>query len=249
MPGGFGRSVEGFATSEALVGDIIIPAHNEAAVLGRCLDALEPDAFDANVRVIVACNGCTDRTASIARARGVEVVELPVASKTAAIRAAERESRPVPRVYLDADVELAHGAACSMLQHLGTGCEASRPAIEYETEHCAWSVRHYYRARQGIPSVMRRLWGAGVYGLSPEGRARFADYPDVIAEDYWVDLHFADADICILTDCPPVRVYAPRRASDLRRAYRPGSRRRGRGRWWSCRPVAAASEHPRRQAA
>jgi glycosyltransferase involved in cell wall biosynthesis len=201
-------------------GDIIIPAHNEQAVIGRCLEALDPDSLGPQVRTIVACNGCTDATADIARRHGVAVLEIGTASKPAAIRAAEAQCRKVPRIYLDADVELESASARAILTHLAQGSLAARPTIDYVTDDCGWSVRHYYRARRGIPSVMNRLWGAGVYGLSPAGRARFGEYPDVTAEDFWVDLHFADTEITILDDCPAVRVYVPRTGADLRAVLR-----------------------------
>lgn len=202
------------------VGDIIIPAHNEQAVIGRCLEALDPDRLGPQVRIVVACNGCTDATADEARRHGAAVVEIGTASKPAAIRAAEDKCRTVPRIYLDADVELESASARAMLNHLAQGSLAARPSIEYVTDGCGWSVRCYYRARQGIPSVMNRLWGAGVYGLSPAGRARFGEYPDVTAEDFWVDLHFEAAEIDILVDCPPVRVHVPRTAANLRAVLR-----------------------------
>ena len=44
---------------------VIVPAHNEASVIRRCLNSLinQPD-LDT---LIVACNGCTDDTAEIVR--------------------------------------------------------------------------------------------------------------------------------------------------------------------------------------
>lgn len=44
---------------------VIVPAHNEASVIRRCLDSLNGQAgLDT---LIVACNGCTDNTAEIVR--------------------------------------------------------------------------------------------------------------------------------------------------------------------------------------
>lgn len=53
---------------------LVIPAYDEAAVLGGTLGTLPPGLF---TRVIVAANGCTDRTVEVARAHGAEVVETP----------------------------------------------------------------------------------------------------------------------------------------------------------------------------
>jgi hypothetical protein len=70
---------------------------------------------------------------------------------------------------------------------------------------------------------MGSLWGAGVYGLSGAGRARFGCYPDVVAEDLFVDQHFHRSEVEIVSAAPVV-VNVPRRTADLlrilRRTYR-----------------------------
>ena len=60
---------------------VIIPAHNEAALLGDTLNHLLKDTAPGTLEIVVACNGCTDNTAKIARAfePSVRVVETPVA--------------------------------------------------------------------------------------------------------------------------------------------------------------------------
>ena len=70
---------------------VIIPAHNEEVVITRCLQALLEDAPIDAMEVFVVCNGCTDRTAELARAQGypVQVIEIPEASKVAALNAGD----------------------------------------------------------------------------------------------------------------------------------------------------------------
>jgi glycosyltransferase involved in cell wall biosynthesis len=62
---------------------VIIPAHNEEALLPRALAALPADL----VEPIVIPNGCGDRTEMIAREAGATVLSLPEASKMRAIQA------------------------------------------------------------------------------------------------------------------------------------------------------------------
>ena len=59
---------------------VVIPARNEAALIGRCLSAVLASRV-ANCRVIVVADSCTDETASIARTfDGVEVLEVEAAN-------------------------------------------------------------------------------------------------------------------------------------------------------------------------
>jgi glycosyltransferase involved in cell wall biosynthesis len=213
-------------TAPELLGSVIIPAHNEALVISRCLDTLLDGFKPGEIDVIVVCNGCTDRTADIARSTGhpVRILEVDIASKIAALRAGEKNATAFPRLYLDADVILTGVAARRVLEYLrSTDSLVARPPIKYDTERSSLLVRSYYRTRVKVPSVMSAVWGAGNYGLSAAGRARFADYPDVIADDLFVDQHFTRAEIMIV-DAPPAIVTVPRRTADLlrilRRTYR-----------------------------
>jgi glycosyltransferase involved in cell wall biosynthesis len=206
----------------APIASVIIPAHNEAAVIGRCLDALLAGFQPGELDVVVACNGCSDGTADIARrsADGVRVIEIAEASKTAAIRAAEGMVRTFPRLYLDADVEVSADGVRQTVRSLQDGqVLAARPPLTYDWAGCAPLVRCYYRARTRMPAVLNSLWGAGVYGLSEAGRARFGDYPDVFGEDLFVDRQFARPEIAIVS-APPVVVRVPRRTGDLVRILR-----------------------------
>jgi glycosyltransferase involved in cell wall biosynthesis len=53
---------------------VVVPAYNEAALLGSCLDSLLGQDFADPYEIIVVDNNSTDGTADLARARGVRVV-------------------------------------------------------------------------------------------------------------------------------------------------------------------------------
>ena len=73
------------ASAPREVTDVIVPAHNEEAVIGRTLRALLGSAAPGEFEVLVVCNGCTDRTAALVRSEfpSVRVLERSEASKTA----------------------------------------------------------------------------------------------------------------------------------------------------------------------
>ena len=198
------------------LGSIIIPAHDEAAGIRRCLDALFAGIAPDELDVVVVSNGCADDTAELARSSGhpVRVIELEAASKPAALRAGDEAALALPRIYLDADVVLPGASARAVLERLRAGAIAARPPIRYDSSGSTAPVRSYYRARSRVPALLESLWGAGVYGLSEAGRSRFGAFPDVVADDLWVDRQFAPGEIEIV-DCAPVVVAVPRRARDL----------------------------------
>jgi glycosyltransferase involved in cell wall biosynthesis len=211
------------------LGSIVIPAHNEESVIAACLEPLAPAIADGRLEVVVVPNACTDRTAEIARSfDGVRVLELKEGGKPGALRAGETVVRALPRIYLDADVVLPLSSVLILLEALApadgsAGAPAARPPVRYESGESAALVRRYYRARAQLPAVLGSLWGAGVYALSEAGRARFDQFPDLVADDLWVDQLFAPGEVKII-DCEPVTVAVPRNVSSLltvlRRTYR-----------------------------
>src|ERR1035438_1575828 len=84
-----------------LIGSVVIPAHDEAGVIRRCLDSLFTGFKPGELNVVVVCNGCRDDTAMLARASGhpVRVIELVRASKAAALRAGDAVALAFPRLY------------------------------------------------------------------------------------------------------------------------------------------------------
>lgn len=164
---------------------VVIPAHNEAAVIGRCLQALPTD----DLEVVVVCNGCTDTTAEVATRLGshVRVETIPEASKTAALNHGDAVAAHFPRVYLDADTVLRRGAIEAMTRALELGdALAVGPTVQYDLSRSSRWVRSYYRIWSRLPSVGGDIVGCGVYALSEEGRARFDRFPDLLGDDHFV---------------------------------------------------------------
>ena len=106
---------------------LIVPAYNEERLLPRLLDSVDAAraayAGTGEVEVIVADNSSTDRTASVAAARGCRVVEVEkrviAAVRNGGARVAQGEiltfidadSQVHPRTFAEIDAALATGRA------------------------------------------------------------------------------------------------------------------------------------------
>jgi glycosyltransferase involved in cell wall biosynthesis len=172
---------------------IIVPAHNESSVIARTLSTWLGSCGSDEIDVVVVCNGCTDDTASIARRFGpaVRVIESDVASKTYALNLGDQTTRFFPRIYVDADIVITADAIRALADRLRRGdVLAVAPTPDIDLTGCPWPVRLYFSIRDRLPSARQGFGGSGVYALSEAGRKRFAQFPDVIADDTFVRLQF-----------------------------------------------------------
>ena len=174
---------------------VIIPAHNEEDVIGRCLKALYDGApADALPEVIVAANGCKDRTVAIARelAPDATVLDLPPGSKVIAMNEANRLATVAPRFFLDADVQCSYASLAATADALREpGIMTASPALRMDLSRCDHWVRSYYRVWLTQPYITDRLVGSGLFGLSAEGLEIMGEIPPTFADDTWVRTRFS----------------------------------------------------------
>lgn len=183
------------ATQRAPSGSIVIPACNEAKVIGRLLREIAEPARTGEFEVIVVPNGCTDDTARVARSfAGVRVEELTDGSKSAALNRGDELATVLPRLYLDADMRVSANTIRELFRALD-GADphaplAGRPRTRIVSNSSSRTVRAYYRARERSLGTEVALWGGGMYGVSAAGRARFTRFPDTHGDDYWINSLF-----------------------------------------------------------
>ena len=198
---------------------VIIPAHNEAQVLGRTLAALVgEESAERDLEVIVVANGCTDATANVARALGerVRVVETTVASKTGALNLGDALASGFPRVYLDADIVISAASVRALCKILDTPrALAAAPRAELRFPRgSSWAVRRYYDFWGSLPYVREGMVTAGVYAVNLPGRRRFGEFPDLICDDTYFRFHFS-ADERVQVDAAVSTVTLPGKIFDL----------------------------------
>jgi glycosyltransferase involved in cell wall biosynthesis len=199
-----------------------VPAHDEQAVIGRCLDCLlagaEPGEFD----VVVVANGCTDATAEIARGyAGVRVLETGTAGKANALTLGDAACRTFPRVYLDADVEFAAESLRRLVAAVtASGALAGAPTPSFDVAGATGFTRRVHRVHEALMVSRRALAGAGAYLLTEDGHARVFPLPDVLSDDGYVDRSFGPAERVVATDAPCVVRIAPTIRATVRRRIR-----------------------------
>ncbi len=190
------------------VASVIIPAHNEEAVIGRLLRGIAAGSRPGEFEIIVAANGCTDGTVLSARnaTEGISVLDLPELSKVAALNAGDAEATVFPRLYVDADVMVSAQTLRELARVLadGNGQDpelvpgvrpmVAAPALRTDLSGASWFVRAHYRIWELTDYRNRGHIGSGIYALSRTGRRRFGRFPDVIADDRYVQQLFDESE-------------------------------------------------------
>lgn len=194
---------------------IIVPAHNEAAVIQRCLDSLiNQTGVD---QLIVACNGCSDNTADLVKAYP-EVLCLNIAkpSKTNALNAAEQHISSYPIFYLDADTQLAEGTIATITQALAAKPELKlvAPTPKIDVSKSSWLVKQYYKIWLSLPYIQSGVIATCSFIVTEEGRKRFDHFPDVINDDRFIHCQFKAHEVSNIANTA-IYIQAPRRLYSL----------------------------------
>jgi glycosyltransferase involved in cell wall biosynthesis len=203
------------------IGSIIIPAHNEAASIARCLSSILRDAQRGEFEIIVACNGCTDDTARIARGFGpdVTVVELEEGNKVGAVNFANALASHFPRLYVDADLVVSTKSARALLSAVtAPNCLAAIGRMELDTSGASLAMRHYYEIWSRNAYLSAGKFG-GVYALSREAVEMLGVLPRVINDDEYVRRQIPAGQVTFVPQCSFV-ARVPRTFTDLLKVRR-----------------------------
>jgi len=179
---------------------IIIPASNEAGLIGDCLSSLLASTeINSPLETIVVSNASRDNTAEIARsfkagfaARewSLVVLDLEEGGKINALNQADKVAMGAGRIYLDADVVLAPDLLGKMIRLL------EQPEAVYTSGAVkiaraeSWISQAYGRFYQRIPFITTGVPGCGLFAVNRAGRERWGEFPDVISDDTYIRLLF-----------------------------------------------------------
>lgn len=178
---------------------VIIPAHDEETLIGPCLEALSHSELVAMpVEVIVVANGCRDNTIAQAYAQrprieaagwGFRVIDLPRGGKPGALSAGDRAAKGKLRAYLDADVTVSP----LLLQQIVDVLDIDKPRYASGAIRIVGTglvSRAYGRLWSKVPYMVATVPGCGFFAMNSQGRARWQDWPEIIADDLFARLNF-----------------------------------------------------------
>ncbi|SFR88486.1 Glycosyltransferase involved in cell wall bisynthesis [Microbacterium sp. cf046] len=203
---------------------IVIPAHDEGALIARTLRHTFDGATAGEFEVIVVANGCSDDTAHYAATAGagIRVIEIAEASKIAALNAGDAAASILPRVYLDADVRIDVATLRALARVLGDSStpRVAAPGMIVDSSRSSFAVRQFQRIWAESDYRRTAHVGSGIYAVNGAGRERWAAFPDVIADDRFVQQRFLPEERTTLSG-HTFTIYAPKdMKTHVRRATR-----------------------------
>ena len=195
---------------------VVIPAHNEEAVIGRCLSRLTSDEYAGELQIVVVCNGCSDNTAEQAgKFAGVQVVSIETASKIAALNTGDKHAKYFPVAYIDADIEITGRDLVIAARELSDSIHVVAPRLNVDLAGSSWLVRAFYAVWMQLPYFSaNHMVGSGVFILSEAGRKRFGLFPDIISDDGYVRSLFDSSERRTVSGCA-FKVFAPKDINSL----------------------------------
>ncbi len=202
------------------VASVVIPAHNESGVLPATLNRIAEDSLAAIARG-------RRRRQQLQRRDRRRRPRLPAPGarpRRRRDRHPRQDQRAQPRrrggqrVPAHLPGRRHRARPRGPRGHGATGLSVSSPVagspdIRFDLDGADLWVREYYRMFERLPYVTDGLVGLGVYGLSEQGRDRFDEFPDVLADDLYIQRLFAPEER--LRTRGQFAVRAPRRWADL----------------------------------
>ncbi len=180
---------------------IIIPVYNEVCRLPHTIPSILAAVkllAEAGIEAELAfvCNGCRDDSSRIIREHltntAFRLIELPEASKTAALNVGDSLVHFFPRFYVDADVIVPRNIFLELYNTLqpADGCagdvvELVSPKIEFDTHHATLASRQITHMWKLLPHGDSDAFHH-VLGLSAQGRERWREFPKIIGDDAFI---------------------------------------------------------------
>ena len=186
------------------VATILIPAHNEATVIGRTLLHMSRGLCRKAFRILLIANGCSDATTAKARSvlPDLEIIETTEAGKCNALNLGfERADKTAPLVCVDADLDVTAESLTALVATLNrTGAMAACGKMDVRTDQATSIVRSYYRGWRTNPYFDQGKFG-GLFALSAQAAMRIFPLPKITADDEYIRRSFSHDERVFVKGC------------------------------------------------
>lgn len=186
-----------------LCATVLVPAHDEAAVIARTLAALNPAVQAGQLQVVVIANACTDATAVVAQMACPQavVLETPVPGKTPALNLGLAHAAPgLPVICMDADLAVSSEMLLALVAGLSTGAMVAIGRMQVDAKQASPLVRAYQRAWATNPYFAKGKFG-GLFALSAQAVARVFPLPKITGDDEYIRRSFAADEVAFVPSC------------------------------------------------
>lgn len=138
---------------------IIIPAKNEAACIGKCLDSIFQNNYPREkYEVFVMDNGSSDSTTQIAKARGAMVYRIPLVNISSLRNYGAEKAGGKVLAFIDADCTVAKDwlqQAQKYINREDVACFGSPPSIPADP---TWVQKTWFLVRRENETVTETPW-------------------------------------------------------------------------------------------
>ncbi len=183
---------------------ILIPAYNEAAVIGRTLQHMSRGLPLNRFHIVVIANACTDATATKVLSAQPEatVIETDMLGKCNALNLGYQiASKDKPIICLDADLDVTFESLTALIEALrDSSIHAACGQMDVQTGDTSSVVRAYYKGWRTNPYFDKGKFG-GLFVLSAKAARRVFPLPNVIADDEYIRRSFPSEEIAFVPEC------------------------------------------------
>lgn len=187
---------------------VVIPVYNEASGLAdrarNLVSGLPPGC-----EVIFVCNGCTDDSQAILEVEVSEYATILTCpkGKARAIRLGEQHCSVFPRFYVDSDVVISGDDLVALSAGLNDRTLLVSPRIRFDFTGASRTAAALSGFWLSLPHGKSSAYHH-VLGISETLRSRWGQFPDLIADDTFIEGHAEDGEKAIIdtifvTTSPP----------------------------------------------
>ena len=142
---------------------IVIPAYNEAPLIGKCLESLKNQTYTGPKEIIICDNNSTDNTGAIARAAGVTVVFEANAGVIPARETGTKAATGTIIIQTDADTTFPPTWLEQIMNAFASDDKVIAVSGSFKFDGGPWWGKYFTALLFGLSGIVNRLFNRLVY--------------------------------------------------------------------------------------